>query len=196
MLYSLIVIRIFLEISQNLSPLWGWVTVSHSELWGQVVVEIFKTGFRFPRLEIGEIETGLKSLDDVVMFFRLGPVNMELWSLLIIVEMSDTLWVNGVVVLTGRTSSKEQYAYVYRMDRVRVVETYQYDDTNDWFERAPYSVVIRPIGISGLCDWCSPTSAGRLTPFWHLCACLQQVLNPLTSNVPYREQMKLMVKRS
>ena len=44
----------------------------------------------------------------------------------------------------GRSTSKEQYAFLYRTDRVEVVSTHQYDDSaNDDFEREPYSVLIR-----------------------------------------------------
>ncbi|XP_071101873.1 deoxyribonuclease-1-like [Haliotis cracherodii] len=42
----------------------------------------------------------------------------------------------------GRTSSKEQYAYYYKTDKVRTVDTRLYDDTADLFEREPYSVLI------------------------------------------------------
>ncbi|XP_078485040.1 deoxyribonuclease-1 [Ciona intestinalis] len=41
---------------------------------------------------------------------------------------------------TGRTSSKEQYGYIYRADKVTVMSEYQYPDNSDVFEREPYSV--------------------------------------------------------
>lgn len=67
----------------------------------------------------------------------------------------------------GRSSSKEQYAYLYRYvgskvtccdidqcvflimlmfrpDRVKL-ETYQFDDPDDVFERAPYGVHVSPV---------------------------------------------------
>uniref|UniRef100_A0A8W8N2A0 Endonuclease/exonuclease/phosphatase domain-containing protein n=1 Tax=Magallana gigas TaxID=29159 RepID=A0A8W8N2A0_MAGGI len=40
----------------------------------------------------------------------------------------------------GRSTSKEQYAYLYRQKYVNVVAQYQYEDTQDIFERPPYSV--------------------------------------------------------
>jgi len=40
---------------------------------------------------------------------------------------------------TGRTSSKEQYAFLYRADRVAWTGVnYTYDDVNDVFEREPF----------------------------------------------------------
>jgi len=43
----------------------------------------------------------------------------------------------------GRTSSKEQYAYFYKTSIVSVVNTYQWPDTADFFEREPYIVRFR-----------------------------------------------------
>jgi endonuclease/exonuclease/phosphatase family metal-dependent hydrolase len=43
----------------------------------------------------------------------------------------------------GRTSSKEQYAFLYRTGVVEVVGTYQHNDTGDEFEREPFSVLFR-----------------------------------------------------
>ncbi|XP_048586768.1 deoxyribonuclease-1 isoform X2 [Nematostella vectensis] len=43
----------------------------------------------------------------------------------------------------GRTSSKEQYAYVYRSDLVSVVSKYVYSDPKDLFEREPFIVHFR-----------------------------------------------------
>eukprot|EP00731_Ephydatia_muelleri_P021690 Em0014g281a len=44
----------------------------------------------------------------------------------------------------GRTSSKEQYAFIYRTDRFTVLNTHLYDDSAaDIFEREPYSVLLR-----------------------------------------------------
>ncbi|CAI8053063.1 Deoxyribonuclease-1 [Geodia barretti] len=41
----------------------------------------------------------------------------------------------------GRTSSKEQYAFLYRLGAVEVLKTYQHEDTEDQFEREPFSVL-------------------------------------------------------
>lgn len=41
---------------------------------------------------------------------------------------------------TGRSSSKEQYGYIYRVDKVAVNGVYQYPDNADVFEREPYTV--------------------------------------------------------
>ncbi|KAH3692406.1 deoxyribonuclease-1-like [Dreissena polymorpha] len=40
----------------------------------------------------------------------------------------------------GRTSSKEQYGFLYRTSKVNVSDTYLYSDTHDVFEREPYGV--------------------------------------------------------
>jgi len=47
---------------------------------------------------------------------------------------------------TGRTSSKEQYAYVYRADKVEIISDYQFADEADVFEREPYTVQFRRRG--------------------------------------------------
>jgi len=41
---------------------------------------------------------------------------------------------------TGRSSSKEQYGYIFRRDKVAVNGEYQYPDYDDFFEREPYTV--------------------------------------------------------
>jgi endonuclease/exonuclease/phosphatase family metal-dependent hydrolase len=43
----------------------------------------------------------------------------------------------------GRTNSKERYAFIYDPSKVTVVTTYEYPDTDGWFERAPYSVLFQ-----------------------------------------------------
>lgn len=44
---------------------------------------------------------------------------------------------------TGRTSSKEQYGYIYRTDKVEAISEYQFPDNQDVFEREPYTVQFR-----------------------------------------------------
>ena len=39
----------------------------------------------------------------------------------------------------GRTSSKEQYAFLYNPQKVKFIKTLQYNDVNDWFERPPFT---------------------------------------------------------
>ena len=54
---------------------------------------------------------------------------------------------------TGRSSSKEQYSFFYRISRVSIVSTHQFNDTEqDHFEREPFSVLFR--------HNCSNSSAG------------------------------------
>ena len=43
----------------------------------------------------------------------------------------------------GRTNSKEQYAFLYRMSTVEILSTYQFEDPMDVFEREPYTVHFR-----------------------------------------------------
>jgi len=45
----------------------------------------------------------------------------------------------------GRTSYKEQYAYFYRTDKLQVLQTHQYADPGDRFEREPYSALFRAV---------------------------------------------------
>jgi len=45
----------------------------------------------------------------------------------------------------GRTTSKEQYAFFYKTSTVSVVNSYQWPDVNDVFEREPYIVRFRPL---------------------------------------------------
>ncbi|KAL9647305.1 hypothetical protein ABK040_011672 [Willaertia magna] len=41
----------------------------------------------------------------------------------------------------GRTSSKEQYGYIYNPLKIKFIKTLQYNDVNDWFERPPFLFV-------------------------------------------------------
>jgi len=41
---------------------------------------------------------------------------------------------------TGRSSSKEQYGYIFRTDKVNIGGVYQWQDSDDIFEREPYTV--------------------------------------------------------
>jgi len=41
---------------------------------------------------------------------------------------------------TGRSSSKEQYGYIYKESKVSINGVYQYPDSSDVFEREPYTV--------------------------------------------------------
>jgi endonuclease/exonuclease/phosphatase family metal-dependent hydrolase len=50
------------------------------------------------------------------------------------INMSDNL---------GRSAHKERYVYIYRNETVQVLQSYQYDDLLDSFEREPFSVLIR-----------------------------------------------------
>jgi endonuclease/exonuclease/phosphatase family metal-dependent hydrolase len=52
----------------------------------------------------------------------------------------------------GRSSSKEQYGFIYRTDRMFVHESWQYPDLADQFERPPFLVtfeLIQPTSHSG-----------------------------------------------
>jgi len=44
----------------------------------------------------------------------------------------------------GRTTSKEQYAFIYKPDLVRLKETYQWPDVGDQFEREPFIAHFAP----------------------------------------------------
>ncbi|XP_021357431.1 deoxyribonuclease-1-like isoform X1 [Mizuhopecten yessoensis] len=44
----------------------------------------------------------------------------------------------------GKSSYREQYALFYRPDKLAVLKTYQYRDTNNEFERDPFSVLFQP----------------------------------------------------
>ncbi len=41
----------------------------------------------------------------------------------------------------GRTDSKERYAYIYDPSKVNVVAQYQFPETKNWYQRAPFSAV-------------------------------------------------------
>jgi len=50
---------------------------------------------------------------------------------------------SSISIRTGRSSSKEQYGFIYRADRVLVMSEYQYPDESDVFEREPFVVQFR-----------------------------------------------------
>jgi len=49
----------------------------------------------------------------------------------------------------GRTSYKEEYAYFYRYERLTLLDTHQYADSQDVFEREPYCARFEPVGGAG-----------------------------------------------
>ena len=67
----------------------------------------------------------------------------------------DALGTDYAVIIgprLGRTSSKEQYAYIYRTDRIEPVTSYTYDDSvNDSFHREPFIAHFK--AKSGDFDW-------------------------------------------
>ena len=63
---------------------------------------------------------------------------------------------------TGRTSSKEQYSFFYKLSRVNVVSTHQFNDTeSDYFEREPFSVLFQQRNCSN-----SSAAAAACEKFW------------------------------
>ncbi|XP_078483452.1 deoxyribonuclease gamma-like isoform X2 [Ciona intestinalis] len=56
-------------------------------------------------------------------------------------------WFTGPRV--GRTSSKEQYGFVYRPDKLELLAKFQYNDTDDVFEREPIITRFRWLGGGG-----------------------------------------------
>lgn len=44
----------------------------------------------------------------------------------------------------GRGAAKEQYAYVYRTDKVQIVKNYTYQEIEDEFEREPFIAIVKP----------------------------------------------------
>lgn len=52
------------------------------------------------------------------------------------------VWAFKQSIRLGRSSSKEQYAYIYNKTSVTILKTYQYGDSHDYFERQPYGVLV------------------------------------------------------
>ncbi|KAF0976747.1 hypothetical protein FDP41_004042 [Naegleria fowleri] len=49
----------------------------------------------------------------------------------------------------GRTTSKEQYAFLYKPDVIKFVKTIQYTDVNNWFERPPFIFTFELVALPG-----------------------------------------------
>ncbi|XP_048247810.1 deoxyribonuclease-1-like [Haliotis rufescens] len=62
---------------------------------------------------------------------------------------SDVKFAYSASARLGRTSSKEQYVYYYKTDKVKLIRTALYNDTSDLFEREPYSVLIEVARTTG-----------------------------------------------
>jgi len=58
-------------------------------------------------------------------------------------SVSEHDYKSSISIRTGRSSSKEQYAFIYRPDKVLVMSEYQYPDVDDVFEREPFVVQFR-----------------------------------------------------
>lgn len=52
-------------------------------------------------------------------------------------EYSQHTYGWAVGVRKGKSSSKEQYGFVYRVDKLKLVEIYEWEDTDDIFQRPP-----------------------------------------------------------
>lgn len=52
----------------------------------------------------------------------------------------------------GRSSSKEQYVYIYRVETVEVLYSYTYEDTDDVFERSPLIAHIKDLTAQPIPD--------------------------------------------
>jgi len=59
-------------------------------------------------------------------------------------SMGAGTWQMMLSTRLGRTSSKEQYAFFYKVGTVSVVNSHQWPDVGDKFEREPYIVRFRP----------------------------------------------------
>jgi len=59
-------------------------------------------------------------------------------------SMGQGTWQMVISERLGRTTSKEQYAFFYKVGTVSVVTTHQWPDVGDHFEREPYVVRFRP----------------------------------------------------
>ncbi|XP_019851574.1 PREDICTED: deoxyribonuclease-1-like [Amphimedon queenslandica] len=45
----------------------------------------------------------------------------------------------------GRSHVKEQYVFLYKTSEIQILDSYQYPDNSDMFERPPYSVLVRTL---------------------------------------------------
>ncbi|XP_074653956.1 deoxyribonuclease-1-like [Tubulanus polymorphus] len=65
-----------------------------------------------------------------------------IWDLLKIINKNEAGLPYDISISdrVGRSKNKEQYAFIYRTDRVTIADTYQYEDNGDGFERPPFSV--------------------------------------------------------
>ena len=98
-----------------------------------VVATLSKIVRRYDVVLIQEIRDSAQT----VIYSFLGIVNTDS-------AASGVTYNVSVSPRLGRTSSKEQYAFIYRTDRFTVLNTYLFDDSvRDIFEREPYSVLLR-----------------------------------------------------
>lgn len=59
------------------------------------------------------------------------------------INKEENLYSLSISSRTGRTTSKEQHAYIYKKELISVLNTYEIPDTQDVFEREPYSVLFK-----------------------------------------------------
>jgi hypothetical protein len=79
---------------------------------------------------------------DIVLIQEIrDSTNASIYNLLSAVNNGTNTYSLVLSDRLGRTSSKEQYAYMYNNALVSVINTFQFNDTQNWFERPPYTAV-------------------------------------------------------
>lgn len=93
---------------------------------------------------------------DIILLQEIRDVTeTHIHNLLALVNSQEPVYTYNIVVgpRLGRSNIyKEQYAYVYRSETVRILESYTYNDTNDEFEREPMVVLISDMTVNPISD--------------------------------------------
>jgi hypothetical protein len=98
---------------------------------------------KYGNLEVRNSLISILSRYDIVLIQEIRDADSS--SIYALKSDLDTKGNFGMVLgsRVGRSSSKEQYAFIYRQDKVNVLSSYEYQDSNDVFEREPLVVLFQ-----------------------------------------------------
>jgi len=111
---------------------------------------------RFGRAKInneticGYIRQVIAEYDLIVLLEVTDSSEQAIPTLLSKLSVTDQDWAYELSPRIGRTSYKEQYAFMYKKSRVSVVSSYQYPDTEDAFQVEPYITIFRSTSVQNL----------------------------------------------
>ncbi|XP_065900767.1 deoxyribonuclease-1-like isoform X2 [Dysidea avara] len=110
---------------------------------------------KFSESEVVSIISKIVRRYDIILLQEIRDVSETIiHDLLTVVNNEEQFYTYNIVVgpRLGRSSSKEQYAYIYRNETVQILDNYTHPDNDDVFEREPFVVLVRDLTATPVAD--------------------------------------------